>query len=92
MIVGADAANGIPTWERAPALAGRCRFAVVDRPGAVVDPDAVPGGFDRVEIPALDVSSTDLRARIADGRPVDFLVPPGVLSCLRTLDLYRGHP
>ena len=92
VIVGADAANGIPTWERAGERAGRCRFAVVDRPGAVVDPHAVPGGFARVEIPALDVSSTDLRSRIADGRPVDFLVPPGVLSCLRTLDLYRGHP
>ena len=92
VILGADAAAGIPTWERADQLAGRCRFAVVDRPGAEVPAGAVPGGLDRVEIPALGVSSTDLRARIADGRPIDFLVPPGVLSCLRALDLYRGAP
>jgi len=92
VVLGADAAAGIPTWERADELEGRCRFAVVDRPGVEVPPGVVPGGYERVEIPALDVSSTDLRSRIAAGRPVDFLVPPGVLSCLRTLDLYRGAP
>ena len=61
---------------------------VVDRPGAVT---RLPEGFDglRVEVPRLEVSSTDLRARAVDGRPLRFLVPDQVISLVRDLDLYR---
>jgi nicotinate-nucleotide adenylyltransferase len=90
VIVGADAAAAMPSWERADELAARARLVVVDRPGLRSE---LPDGwrFERVEIPRLEVSSTDLRERVRDGRPLDFLVPPGVISCLEDRHLYRGE-
>lgn len=90
LIVGADAAAELHTWRRPEELARRCRLVVVDRPGAET---TLPEGFDgrRVEVPRLEVSSTDLRARAVDGRPLRFLVPDGVISLVHELDLYRGR-
>jgi nicotinate-nucleotide adenylyltransferase len=86
-IVGDDAAAGLPTWERFEEVSRRSRLVVVDRPGA---PVTLPTGFDwlRVEVPRLEVSSTDLRARFVDGRPLDFLVTPPVLDVIRRRGLY----
>jgi nicotinate-nucleotide adenylyltransferase len=88
LILGADAAAGIPTWKRAEQLADLADLAVVTRPGA---PPLQLEGFTiaHVEIPALDVSSTDLRGRLAAGEPVDFLVPEPALTVLRQRLLYR---
>jgi nicotinate-nucleotide adenylyltransferase len=41
-----------------------------------------------VEIPALEISSTDLRDRAAGGRPLDFLVPLEAIRVLRERSLY----
>jgi nicotinate-nucleotide adenylyltransferase len=43
-----------------------------------------------LETPRLDVSSTDLRTRIADGRPLDYLLTPAVIDCIRARHLYRA--
>ena len=88
VIVGQDAAAGMPTWERVDDLRQRARIVVVERPGTTVE---LPVGweFDRVEVPRLEVSSTDLRARAVDGRPLDYLVPPAVISVLAERRLYR---
>lgn len=78
-IVGADAANGFDTWERSDEVAALSHLVVVDRPGSRTDPPRQASGeWIRVEVPHLEVSSTDLRARVADGRPLDFLVPSAV--------------
>lgn len=91
-IVGADAANGFNTWERHDEVAQLSQMVVVERPGARVDPPALSAGSEwiRVEVPHLDVSSTDLRSRVADGRPLDFLVPSAVLAVIEDRGLYRG--
>jgi nicotinate-nucleotide adenylyltransferase len=88
LILGADAAAGVPTWERPEELAGLATLVVVDRPGA---PPVTLDGFrvSRVPIPALDLSSTELRARVAAGLPVDYLVPAGALTVLEERLLYR---
>jgi nicotinate-nucleotide adenylyltransferase len=44
----------------------------------------------RVEVPHLEVSSTDLRSRVVDGRPLEFLIPPGVIDVITQRGLYRG--
>lgn len=89
-IVGDDAAAGFETWERYAEVAERSKLVVVDRPG---DPVVLPDRFDwiRVEVPHLEVSSSDLRARAADGRPLDFLVTEPVLRVVRERRLY-GDP
>ena len=88
VIVGQDAAAGMPTWKRVEELRRLVRLVVVERPGPPVD---LPAGweFERVEVPRLEVSSTDLRARVRDGRPLDYLVPPGAAACLVQRGLYR---
>jgi nicotinate-nucleotide adenylyltransferase len=89
-IVGDDAAAGLETWERPAEVASLSRLVVVDRPGVAVE---LPGGYDwlRVEVPHLDVSSSDLRARAADGRPLDYLVTDEVLAVIAERGLY-GAP
>jgi nicotinate-nucleotide adenylyltransferase len=88
VVLGRDAALGVHTWERWAELPDLATFVVVDRPGAPDEP--LPGGFRwrRVEAPRLEVSSTDLRARVHDGRPLDFLLPPAVISCIEERHLY----
>ena len=92
VIVGQDAAAGMPTWERIDEVRARSTLVVVERPGVDV---TLPEGwaFERVEVPRLEVSSTDLRARAVDGRPLDFLVPEGAIAVLADRRLYReGRP
>lgn len=88
-IVGDDAAAGLDTWERFEEVLRLSRIVVVDRPGAPVRLDPTID-WTRVEVPHLDVSSTDLRARFADGRPLDYLVPAAVLDVIRARGLYTG--
>jgi nicotinate-nucleotide adenylyltransferase len=86
-IVGDDAAAGISTWTRVDEVIARSRLVVVDRPGTPIElPDVVD--WIRVEVPRLEVSSTDLRARFEDGRPVRFLVTDPVLELIAARRLY----
>jgi nicotinate-nucleotide adenylyltransferase len=86
-IIGDDAAAGLRTWTRWEEVVERSRLVVVDRPGEHLDVD---GGIEwiRVEVPRLEVSSTDLRARFTDGRPLDYLVTQPVLDVIRARGLY----
>jgi len=88
-ILGSDAAAGILSWQRHEDVVARSTMVVVERPGA---PVALPAGIEwvRVQVPYLDVSSTDLRARVLDGRPLDYLVPDDVLTEISRRGLYRA--
>lgn len=87
-IVGDDAAAGLHTWTRYSEVITGSHLVVVDRPGAPVE---LPSDVDwiRVEVPRLEVSSTDLRARFGDGRPLDYLVTEPVLDTIAARGLYR---
>ena len=87
LILGADAAAGLDTWHEWQRLPELCRLVVVDRPG---ESGPVPAAFDplRVSAPRLDISSTEIRRRVAEGRPVRFLVTDGVVSVMDRLGLY----
>ena len=86
-IIGDDAAAGLRTWTRWEEVVERSQLVVVDRPG---DPVVLADDIDwiRVEVPRLEVSSTDLRARFTDGRPLDYLVTQPVLDVIRARGLY----
>lgn len=92
LVLGSDAAAGLPTWERVDEVRRRAQIVVVTRPGA--DQGCPPEGWSwtAVETPRLDVSSTDLRARVADGRPLDYLLTPPVIACIEGRGLYRDPP
>jgi nicotinate-nucleotide adenylyltransferase len=89
LILGSDAAIGLPTWERVDDVRRLARVVVVTRPAA--DEGAPPPGWEwqRVEVPRLEVSSTDLRERVRDGRPLDYLLTPEVMACIAERRLYR---
>jgi nicotinate-nucleotide adenylyltransferase len=89
VILGTDAALGLPTWERADEVRALASIVVVERPGS--DEGEPPPGWawTRVEVPRLEVSSTDLRARVADGRPLDYLLSPEVIETIQARGLYR---
>lgn len=87
-ILGDDAAARIKTWERYEEVLDKSQLVVVDRPGSRSDLDNSIE-WERVEVPRLEVSSTDLRARFVDGRPLDYLVTDGTLSVIYDRGLYR---
>ncbi|MCX4525825.1 MULTISPECIES: nicotinate-nucleotide adenylyltransferase [unclassified Streptomyces] len=90
-ITGADALAQILTWRNADELFSLAHFIGVTRPGHVLTDDGLPeGGVSLVEVPALAISSTDCRVRVANGDPVWYLVPDGVVRYIDKRELYRG--
>jgi nicotinate-nucleotide adenylyltransferase len=89
VVAGADAAALLDTWERAAEVRERAAVVVVGRPGAA---EVLPPGWvaTHVDVPLLAISSTDLRARVADGRPLDGLVPAPVVALIRERGLYAA--
>jgi nicotinate-nucleotide adenylyltransferase len=88
-ITGADALDQIISWKDADELFDLAHFIGVTRPGHILDKSGLP--VDRVslmEIPALAISSTDCRARVAAGQPVWYLVPDGVVQYISKHGLY----
>ncbi|MCC5951944.1 MAG: nicotinate-nicotinamide nucleotide adenylyltransferase [Acidimicrobiia bacterium] len=88
LVLGFDAAAALPTWERVDEVRELAVPVLVDRPGIEAPP--LPGGWawERVDVPRLDISSTDLRRRLRSGLPVEGLMPPGVISCVGDRGLY----
>jgi nicotinate-nucleotide adenylyltransferase len=90
LIAGSDVAASLDTWKRHDELPALATLVLVERPGSPPVPDPPGWKVERVRVPALDVSSSDLRARARDGRPLDVLVPPGALHVIRDRALYAG--
>jgi nicotinate-nucleotide adenylyltransferase len=89
-ITGADALAQIFSWKHAEELFQQAHFIGVTRPGhTLIDPGFPDGGVSLVEIPALAISSTDCRQRVAKGEPVWYLVPDGVVRYIDKRRLYR---
>jgi nicotinate-nucleotide adenylyltransferase len=95
-ITGADAILQILTWREPEAVLREARFIGATRPGYDLDrleKELPPGLEDRVhvmEIPALAISSTDVRRRAREGRPIRHLVPEGVATYIAKRGLYGG--
>ena len=95
-IEGADSLAEITTWYRPRRLIQLSDLAVVRRPGVDLDLDRLeaelPGLGQRlhwVQMPQLEISSSDLRARVRDGRPISYLLPESVEAYISEQGLYR---
>ncbi|GAA3622871.1 nicotinate-nucleotide adenylyltransferase [Kineosporia mesophila] len=89
-ITGADALTQILSWKNPDELFQLAYFIGVTRPGHRLDGSGLPA--DRIsllEVPALAISSTDCRDRVAAGQPVWYLVPDGVVQYIAKHRLYR---
>jgi nicotinate-nucleotide adenylyltransferase len=78
----------MPTWRRLPETRELASVVVIERLGEHADPPGPGWNFEHVTIPRLDVSSSDIRARVAEGRPIDGLTPPDVAQFIERERLY----
>lgn len=89
-ITGADALNDILSWRETDEVLRLAHLIGVTRPGHVLsDPGLPPGHVTLLEVPALAISSSEVRSRVAAGSPISYLVPPGVESYIAKQGLYR---
>ncbi|MBM3707073.1 MAG: nicotinate-nucleotide adenylyltransferase [Actinobacteria bacterium] len=100
-ITGADAILEILNWKKADKITGLCKFIAATRPGYDISKieelkkklfknlkDFKENIF-LMEIPALAISSTEIRSRIKSNRPVNYLLPEGVCNYLLKHELYK---
>lgn len=96
-ITGSDAINLLDTWHRAEELLARCHFIVSVREGVPLDEarlhkhfgDLAAKQIHRLATPALEISSTDIRDRLARGASIRYLVPDAVADYIYKEGLYR---
>jgi nicotinate-nucleotide adenylyltransferase len=92
LLLGADAVANMGTWKRLEETRELATVVVVERAGDVHTEPPGPGWrFQRLDIPRLDISSSDLRDRLAASRPIDGLVPPAVVRTIEERHLYTAR-
>lgn len=96
-ILGADELVGFESWKSPERVLELVRLAVAVRPGvsreelsSVRERLAAPGRIITFEMAPVDVSSSEIRQRVARGEPIDDLVPPAVAAAIARFGLYRG--
>jgi nicotinate-nucleotide adenylyltransferase len=93
-LIGADMVAGLPKWHEAANLLREVSFVVMGRPGWPLDWSGVPPEYRRLEgevvsAPMIEITATEIRRRVAAGRGIEFLTPPGVCEYIREKGLYR---
>lgn len=93
-LVGADMVNALPSWHEADALLREVRFLIMARAGTKLSWSSLPAAFQKlrenvVEVPQIDISSTDIRNRVGAGLPIEFLAPPEVCRYIVEHRLYQ---
>jgi nicotinate-nucleotide adenylyltransferase len=92
LLMGADAFAHFHTWQDWARILELAELAVVQRPGIALRPPpeaaaALKGRYRRLELPALDISSTRIRQKLRDGHSVRGLLPDAILARLTAADL-----
>jgi nicotinate-nucleotide adenylyltransferase len=91
-ITGADALAKILSWKDAFEMLSLAHFVGVTRPGFELSGDHLPADtVTLVEVPAMAISSSECRGRVAAGKPLWYLVPDGVVQYIAKRGLYRQH-
>jgi nicotinate-nucleotide adenylyltransferase len=89
-ITGADALGQILSWKDAADALNLARFIGVTRPGYELSDAHLPtDSVTLLDVPAMAISSSDCRSRVAAGRPVWYLVPDGVVQYINKHELYK---
>jgi nicotinate-nucleotide adenylyltransferase len=91
-ITGADALARIMSWRDVDELFSLAHFVGCTRPGHRLTVTGLPDGkVSLIEIPALTISSTACRARVALGEPIWYLVPDGIVQYIAKRGLYASQ-
>jgi nicotinate-nucleotide adenylyltransferase len=94
-LLGADQVMALPMWHQPQSLLAQADLVIVARPGRPIDWAKLPPEFRclsqrMVSAPEMGISSTDIRQRVAAGKPIDFLTPPAVCRYIAEQGLYRA--
>lgn len=96
LILGIDSVADLPRWREVRRILELAHIVGVSRPGVSLDlphlSSILPGLTERLIVidgPRLDISSTDLRQRVAQGRPIRYQTPYAVVAYIETHQLYR---
>jgi nicotinate-nucleotide adenylyltransferase len=88
-LLGEDAAAALPEWKEVDGALVLARFVVLSRPGfEITGSDPRYDRLERLEVPPIGVSSTDLRARFREGGAVRYQTPAAVVAYIREHGLY----
>lgn len=90
LILGADAVANMATWRRLEDTRPLATLVVVERNGEHAEPPGEGWRIERVQIPRIDISSSELRGRLASGRPVDGLIPDPAVRVIAQRGLYTA--
>ena len=85
LLLGADQYAALDTWHDPERVRMLADIAVAPRDGVAIEGDA-----ERIAMPVVDASSTEIRRRVAAGEPIDGLVTPSVARVIAERGLYRG--
>jgi nicotinate-nucleotide adenylyltransferase len=88
-LVGADQLEAFSSWKEPGAVLELARLGVATRPGYTPPVNEAGDRIETFDIPPVDVSSSEIRRRVAAGEPIDGLVPPAVVALIANLGLYR---
>lgn len=95
-IIGGDMLRDLPSWHEPDRLADLCEIVAVNRPGypplnlTRLNP-AIPRAAERIrqlEVPELNIAASDLRRRVAEGRPITYMTPDAVVRYIQERGLY----
>jgi len=86
LLLGADAAEELDAWHRAGEIPGLARVIVFARPGSAVPASPLIAGA--IDVPAIDISATEIRRRVRDGLPIRYWVPEQVAGYISRHRLY----
>jgi nicotinate-nucleotide adenylyltransferase len=93
-IIGADMVQYLPHWNRIGDILRRISFIGLQRPGYSLDMDQLPEtirrGVTLAPMPAVEISSTEIRRRSAEGRSFRYLVPEPVYAYIKERGLYES--
>lgn len=92
LVIGWDVAEQLTTWDRYEEVQRLTTLVVVNRPGSPHPRHLTEAGWKVIEVtvPNLEISSSDLRARAAEGRPLDYLIPAAGVRCIGARGMYAG--
>ncbi len=93
-ITGADAIHHILTWKEPEKLFSLCEFVAVTRPGYVTQISEIEKRFESkihfLKVPSLDISSSDIRTRIKEGKSIKYMLPEEVENYIYKFELYKN--
>ena len=96
-IVGSDTVSELPSWKDIDRLLEVCHFIAANRPGSVYTLDDIiksfgEQGYNRIHslpTPELEISSTDIRKKVRQGRSIKYIVPESVENYICKENLYK---